>query len=553
VVPAAQGVRWDDEADVVVVGFGGAGSCTALQARADGASVIAIDRFDGGGATKLSGGVSYSGGTDVQRDAGFEDTAEEMFAYLQKEMQGSVSDVTLRRFCAESQDNLNWLRSHGVRYEGTLEPERVSFPAEGKYLYYTGNELLPEYAAISKPAPRGHRPVGKWLGGTHLYAALSQSARAKGVKLYPHSPVVRLVIDQSGRVIGVETLRLNHGTASRKRHEKLKAKFDRFLRFAGGEKADRVAAELARIEIEGGERVLIRARRGVVLSTGGFMYNPQMVRTYAPLYTDVTPLATVSCDGSGIMLGVSAGGAIGCMNRVAPWRQFNRPIMPTNCLCGIVVNSEGKRFLSEDAYSATMGEYIIERAGGKAWLVFDRSLYRGLLRAALPGGPGNLVFGGLMSLLVLLFGTHKGRSLEQLAQRLQIDAAGLQATIARYNESIERNVADEFGKQQRHRLPLARAPFYAVPLTFTNKLLPGNGITLGGLRVSETTGNVVREDGTMIPGLYAAGRTAVGIPSRRYVSGTSIADCVFSGRRAGHSAAVEDPSKKLKLTAVPTP
>ncbi|HMD28484.1 MAG TPA: FAD-binding protein, partial [Steroidobacteraceae bacterium] len=534
----------------VVVGFGAAGVCAALQARADGASVIAVDRFEGGGATKLSGGVSYSGGTDVQSEAGFQDTAEEMFKYLQKQLRGSVSDETLRKFCAASQDDINWLRSHGVRYRGTFEPERVSFPAEGKYLYYTGNELLPEYLAVAKPAPRGHRPVGKWLGGAHLYTAISQSALNNGVKLVPHSPAVRLVVDESGRVIGVEVLRLNPGTPAHKRHEKLKGKFDAYIRYIGGAKAERVAEELSRLESEGGERLLIRARRGVVLSTGGFMYNPEMVKKYAPLYYGVTALGTVSCDGSGIHLGLSVGGDIDCMHRVAPWRQFNRPILPTACLNGIVVNAAGRRFVSEDAYSATMGEYIVERAGGNAWLIFDRSLYRRALRAALPGGPGNLAFGGLLSLLVLIFGIRKGRSLEKLAQRLQIDSAGLRETLTGYNQSIEREEPDEFGKQQRHRQSLTREPYYAVPLSFTNKLLPGNAITLGGLRVSEETGNVKRADGSSIPGLYAAGRAAVGIPSQCYVSGTSIADCVFSGRRAGHSAALQDPAAKLESSTV---
>src|SRR5215471_17685793 len=107
VVENADAVDWSDEADVVVVGFGGAGAAAALQASLDGADVLAIDRFGGGGATAFSGGVIYAGATRHQAAAGFEDMPEDMFRYLSAEG-NALGPAALRRFCEESNGDLEW-------------------------------------------------------------------------------------------------------------------------------------------------------------------------------------------------------------------------------------------------------------------------------------------------------------------------------------------------------------------------------------------------------------------------------------------------------------
>src|SRR5690242_2371829 len=95
--------RWDDSADLLVVGFGGAGVAAAVEAAERGLQVLALDRYEGGGSSTANGGVFYAGGgTTIQRQAGVEDSPEEMFKYLRLETQGVVSDETLRRFCDES-------------------------------------------------------------------------------------------------------------------------------------------------------------------------------------------------------------------------------------------------------------------------------------------------------------------------------------------------------------------------------------------------------------------------------------------------------------------
>ena len=98
-----------DTADVLVVGFGGAGACAALEAREHGADVLVIDRFDGGGATAISGGVVYAGQTTIQSRAGVTDSVDAMEAYLRAEVGDVVSAETLREFCDQSGPNIAWL------------------------------------------------------------------------------------------------------------------------------------------------------------------------------------------------------------------------------------------------------------------------------------------------------------------------------------------------------------------------------------------------------------------------------------------------------------
>src|ERR1700712_2586455 len=106
-VPDSASVSWDQHCDVLVVGWGAAGACAALEARAQGADVLIADRFNGGGASAKSGGVVYAGGgTRHQQAAGFSDSPEAMFDYLKHETQGVLSDEPLQRFCVRSVDTL---------------------------------------------------------------------------------------------------------------------------------------------------------------------------------------------------------------------------------------------------------------------------------------------------------------------------------------------------------------------------------------------------------------------------------------------------------------
>src|SRR5512133_653929 len=138
---------WSEEVDLVVVGFGAAGASAAIQAAQEGARVLVLERFAGGGATCKSGGVVYAGGgTPTQLEVGVEDDAERMVRYLDRELGGTVPESTLRAFCGASLENVRWLGELGVRFPGGLYSHKTTQPPDGFGLYFSGNErqLTPE-------------------------------------------------------------------------------------------------------------------------------------------------------------------------------------------------------------------------------------------------------------------------------------------------------------------------------------------------------------------------------------------------------------------------
>src|SRR5690606_7451169 len=139
------------------------------------------------------------------------------------------------------------------------------------------------------------------------------------------------------------------------------------------------------------------------------------------------------------------------------------------------------------------------------------------------------------ALLNLWFNAREAKSIDELARTLKVEPSVLQATIDEYNRGVDAGV-DPLGKPASQLRRLDRGPFYAINCSIDSKRLPCPTLTLGGLVVDEATGQVRRADGARIAGLFAAGRTAVGVCSQQYVSGLSIADCVYSGRRAGRVA-----------------
>ena len=532
---------WDVQADVVVVGFGAAGACAALEAASAGGDVVVLDRFGGGGATALSGGVIYAGGgTPWQRAAGVTDTAEAMFGYLSTEVGDAVSAATLREFCDGSAGMLDWLAGHGVPFEGSLCPDKTSYPSNRHYLYYSGSEL--SAAGVAAPAPRGHRVRGRGTSGSVLFARLARAVRRSGVRVRSQTTARTLITDETGWVTGVECRTMRGAPAwARVAHRELHRWTAKPYLYAP--KLGRLLHRpVARLEERHGRPLRIRARRGVVLAAGGFVANRPMMREHAPAYRGGLPLGTPGDDGSGIRLGTGVGGTTAFLGRVSVWR-FLSP--PSALLSGVLVGRDGRRVCDESRYGAAVGAAMMAGHGGQAWLLADRAT---LARARHQLRGPALWFQRLQGLYLLTAARVSAATPAAAAARAGIDPAGLTATLEAYNAAAAAGRPDPAGKPAGLVRPQDQPPFSLIDCSVRPRLAyPAPMLTLGGLVVAEDTGQVRRADGTVVPGLYAAGRTAVGLCSHSYVSGLSLADCVFSGRRAGRSAAAANPAGQRLL------
>jgi 3-oxo-5alpha-steroid 4-dehydrogenase len=526
---------WDATADVVVVGFGGAGACAAIEATEAGADVLVLDRFNGGGATTISGGVVYAGGgTHEQQEAGVEDTPDAMFSYLKLETAGAVTDQTLRSFCDDSVSMLEWLKQRGVPFHGSAAPYKTSYPTNDYYLYYSGNELAGTSTAVAKAAQRGHRAHAKGTSGKAFYQPLRRTAERLGVRVRTQTRAEELVTDEGGRVIGIRCSTIEGAPARVVReHRWLSSKVGKmnlWYRPIG----KRMSARLVDIEKRYGRTWTVRATRGVVLSAGGFVFNREMVREVAPAYLPGLPLGTLGDDGSGIHLGQQVGGATRDLDRLSSWRFFTPPSALAK---GMLVGLNGERVCNEALYGAAVAEPVIHEHGGRAYLVIDQTI---LDEARKQVPKQTLWFQRLQVMSMLGSGRIEAPTLGELAAKVGIDVASVERSLAAYNQIARSPDVDPLGKPKEQVQPIDRGPFSLVDVSVRSSVrFPCPTMTLGGLAVDEATGQVLTDDGSPVDGLYAAGRTAAGLCSKSYVSGLSLADCVFSGRRAGRAATNE--------------
>jgi len=535
VVENADDEHWEETADLVVVGLGAAGITSAIEARERGADVVLFERFEGGGATAISGGVFYAGGgTHIQEAAGVEDTVENMYRYLSMEVQDAVSEETLRDFCETSAADVKWLTDRGVPFLPNLCPVKTSYPAKEYHLYYSGNETFPPYSDHATPAQRGHRADGGAFPGASITEPLRQTAIDEGVRIELQSRVRRLIVDGSGRVVGLEYQYLP-SRAWRAIHRHLHR-----LELLIGKIATGFAAWLRRrcdrIENKHSASRRIRCTRGVVLCAGGFIFNREMVAQYVPEFVPGLPLGTAGDDGVGIQLGQSVGGRLDQMDRASAWRF----LYPPNAFAeGLLINDRGQRFANEFWYGAKIGEAMVEENHGVATLIIDQDLKK---LAHEQSKPGKLQwFQRATALMNLYLNCKKAKDVSALAKMLDVPRDTLQETLDEYNAAAKGERSDRFHKAGDSMRPLPDGPYYAIDCSLGSKTHLCAVMTLGGLAVDEKTGQVLSENGGGVPGLYAAGRNAAGICSRQYVSGLSIADCVYSALRAARHLTPQNP------------
>lgn len=483
-VAVADVETWSDAVDVVVVGFGIAGGCAAVTAAAAGANVLVLEKAAAaGGTTSMAGGHFYlGGGTAVQQATGHDDTAEEMYKYLVA-VSREPDLAKIRAYCDGSVEHFNWLEDLGFQFERSFYPGKVVVPPGTEGLSYTGNEKVWPFCEQAKPAPRGHSvPVPGELGGAAMVIdLLLKRAGDLGVQFRYETGATNLVVNPDGAVIGVA-----------------------WKHFA--------------------ETGAVKAN-SVIIAAGGFAMNPDMVAEHTPAlgqerktkhHGTVAPyiLGNPNDDGLGIRMGVSAGGVATNMDHLFITAAAYPPEI---LLTGIIVNKDGTRFVAEDSYHSRTSAFVLEQPDQTAYLIVDEA------HTEMPEMP----------LIKFLDGYE---TVAEMEAALGIPAGNLAATLERYNANAARGEDPDFHKQPEYVAPQDNGPWAVFDLSLGRAMY--SGFTMGGLAVS-IDGEVLRKDGTPVPGLYAVGACASNIAEdgKSYASGTQLGEGSFFGRRAGARAA----------------
>lgn len=468
---------WHSDIDVVVLGFGGAGACAAIEAHDEGAQVAIFEAASAaGGSTALSSAELYlGGGTEVQIACGYADTVDAMYGYLMDANGPQADAEKVRAYAEGSADHFLWLKSLGLPFKNSEYPHRAMMAMSDDCLLYTGSEKAWPYAERYQPAPRGHNlEILGDNGGPLFMKQMAGAIAARSIATYFDARALRLIVDEAQRVVGV-VVRMNM------------------------------------------EAHYIRAKQGVILCCGGFVMNKTMMAKYAPELSKATvPIGNPNDTGAGIQMGLSVGAAAINMHEGFVSLPFYPPASLTY---GILVNAQGRRFINEDAYHGRVGAFLL-RQDLPVYFVMTSDAYADYETSSYLAAP--------------IAGT--GETLEELADELNLPAGALAATVADYNSAAVLGNDPLFFKSAEWLKPLDGT---LVALDCS----PGQGaffpyFTLGGLDTLPT-GEVLDYQGHIIAGLYAAGRTACGVPRRGdgYASGTSVGDATFSGRRAGSAAA----------------
>jgi 3-oxo-5alpha-steroid 4-dehydrogenase len=431
--------HWDDAADVIVVGFGAAGSTAAFSAAEAGARVLVTERTGGpGGAAALAEGIVYlGGGTPVQTACGFEDSRDDMFRYMMAACGPDPNEAKITRYCDESLRHFDWLVARGVPFDPTFCAETSMAPDGTEGLVYSGGEDAFPFNEIARPAPRGHLAKTKRSTGWLLMQILAAAAADAGAAISTDTRVDRLVVD-SGRVVGVQAQRF-------------------------------------------GETVTLRASRGVVLTAGGFIFNDDMLRQHCPpLVRGSFKVGTEGDDGRGIRMAQALGASV--RNMYAG--EVSLPLTPPRTLIhGILVNGQGQRFINEDTYMGRVGQSALYEQDGEAYLVVDEASYE-------------VNWMGLAATWVC-------ETPAQLESEMGLPAGSLQATLELYNRHAAdgndplfhknapwvRPLVPPIGAFDLRIGPAPYAPFTlgGLETTVDGAVLDLNGDAIGGLYAAGRT------------------------------------------------------------------
>lgn len=472
------------EADVVVIGYGGAGASAAITAHDAGARVIVLEKSAaGGGNTRISGGSIRT----------YADQAKAI-EYTHTLCEGATDLETIRAFVEESAGNGDWISKMG----GTVVPS----PA-------TLIQGFPRMApAAAFPHVRGADGIGPRLRvtgttpfyGLELWKFLARAVEQRNIPVRFSTPATRLLRTPSGEISGV------------------------------------VAGDLR-----------IRARRGVVLACGGFEYSRSLQLDY--LGQEYCALGDSACTGDGVRMAADVGADLWHMSGVAACFGYRFPDfewtighkMPHAAY--LYVDQAGRRFMDEPAtdmhtvwfHTSFLDPKTLTLPRVPSFVLFDETTRaKGTVGSTAVGVARDHYEWSRDNQAEIRKGwiTAAG-SWDELAAKLALDAAQLQATVERYNGHCAGGLDPDFGRPSDTLLPLSTPPFYAI------KLWPTLLNTQGGPR-RNARAQVIGALGDPVPRLYSAGELG-SLWNRIYPGGGNISEALATGRIAGRNATAESP------------
>ena len=487
------------EADVVVVGAGGAGMTAAITAAAEGKSVVILESQSmvGGNSVRATGGMNagktvYQDENEFGESAGVEKTLKtaaekyadnetitalaktvsEQWAAYQANPTGYFDSVELMELdtmiggkgindpelvetlCANSADAIDWLDEHGITLHN-----------------------VSSFGGAS--VKRIHRPVnaeGKTVSvGSYMIPLLQENCEKAGVKMMLDTTATEILTDANGAAVGVKATGAS------------------------------------------GETVTVNAK-AVVLASGGFGANLDMVVKYKPELKGFMTTNAAGIQGQGIEMAEAIGAATVDMDQIQihPTVEANTAALITEGLRGdgaVLINAEGKRFIDEVGTRDVVSAAEIAQTGSYSWLVVDQAMV-----------DASSVIQGYIKKGY----TVTGETYEELGKAMGVDAAAFAETMDKWNGYVEAKNDPDFGRTSFAN-PLNTAPYYAVKVT------AGVHHTMGGLKINANT-EVLNEKGEVIPGLFAAGEVTGGVHGANRLGGNAVADFTVFGRIAGAAA-----------------
>ena len=487
------------DADIAIVGAGGAGMTAAITAAAEGKSVVILESqpMVGGNSVRATGGMNagktvYQDENEFGESAGVEKTLKtaaekyadnetitalaktvsEQWAAYQANPTGYFDSVELMELdtmiggkgindpalvetlCANSADAIDWLDEHGITLHN-----------------------VSSFGGAS--VKRIHRPVndeGKVVSvGSYMIPLLEENCKKAGVQILLNTTANEILTDANGAAVGVKA------TGST------------------------------------GETVTVNAK-AVVLTTGGFGANLDMVVKYKPELKGFMTTNAAGIQGQGIEMAEAIGAATVDMDQIQihPTVEANTAALITEGLRGdgaVLINAEGKRFIDEVGTRDVVSAAEIAQTGSYSWLVVDQAMV-----------DNSSVIQGYIKKGY----TVTGATYEELAKAMGVDEAALAETMNNWNGYVEAKNDPDFGRTSFAN-PLNTAPYYAIKVT------AGVHHTMGGLKINPNT-EVLNENGEVIPGLFAAGEVTGGVHGANRLGGNAVADFTVFGRIAGAAA-----------------